>query len=313
LQRTGRAGYSPPVFVCGRRVILAINLCTRNRPQLVLSTVERTLANIRNRSTLFVVSVDDDDEPTIEALAHYMSKDVGVLIAIAPREDTLGEKYNRILKIEPQADVYLTMVDYAPHVTPGFDERILAAAKVFPDGIGVVYNWMANLSFPQINAVTRGLVERMGYIYPPYFPYWFVDHWLDDIAKQIDRIAFADVHIDVSKRPGTMEMREPELWATFFDLCVLERRAIADRIIDDPAFKDPAWRKKLLKRNHPMVEHHSLCINQMVRNEMANIGVVGEMPERYVRVREAAKLKAKDLVADVQKAAETETMPILAA
>jgi hypothetical protein len=56
------------------------------------------------------------------------------------------------------------MVDYVAFVTPGFDERVLEAAEVFPDGIGVVYNHLANLSFPFMNAVTKGYVEKPGHL-----------------------------------------------------------------------------------------------------------------------------------------------------
>jgi hypothetical protein len=295
---------------------LAINLATRGRPEIVRETIERTLGNITSLDTKFVVSVDDDDEATIEALrSHYIVRDVGVEVSIEPREDTLGEKYNRVLKLYPDADVYLVMVDYAPQITHGFDQKILEAAKVFPDGIGVVYNWWANLSFPGINAVTRKLTDLMGYLYPPYFPYWFVDHWLDDIARLIDRISFADVRIDTSKRqsvngqPWTQGMREPEVWATFFDVCVLERRELAFKIID--AMDEPQWRKDLLKRNAKLVEHHSVCINDNVRLGFAGMGTVGDVPERYQRAKDRAIKHAQAIFPAVEKAGETEHMPVL--
>ncbi len=291
---------------------LAINLATRGRPDLLIDTIERTLPNISRRDTQFVISVDDDDTTVIDALRpRYMSKDVGVEVSVLPREDTLGAKYNRIL--EWDADVYLAMVDYAPHITPGFDQKILDAAAVFPDKIGVVYNWMANLSFPCINAVTKRFAELQGYMYPPYFPYWFVDHWLDDMVRMTGRVAFADVRIDVTKRPGTQEMRAPEFWATYFDVCVLERREVAYRIID--ALDQPEWEKALLKRNCPMHEHHSLIVNQIVRDDVKAgrmRGIVGDVPERYRRLEAAAKERAQTiLVPELRERAKTEPMPIL--
>src|SRR5262245_65609119 len=123
-------------------------------------------------------------------------------MVLEPRAFSLGEKYNRILTLAP-ADVHLVMVDYAPHITEGFDEEILKAASIYSDGYAVIYNWWANLSFPGINAVTAKLAERMGGIYPTLYPYWWIDHHLDDIAQMIGRITFAEVAIDVSNRPGT--------------------------------------------------------------------------------------------------------------
>jgi hypothetical protein len=158
---------------------------------------------------------------------------------------------------------------------------------LFPDGIGCVYTNMANASFARSQAPTRKLVEKLGYMYPPYFPYWFVDHWLDDIVKLIDRISFADVDVDSgpAKLP-TQEMRDVQFWATFFDSQRLVRRRHARAIIDDPEFLDPEWRKEILRRNHTLVEFKSQCINDMVR--AANWPAAPSGGPRYVRMKKLA-------------------------
>lgn len=267
---------------------LAINLATRGRRTLLTNTVMQTLANISRRDTVFMVSADADDQPTIEALRALlgMAGDrVELLVSIEPREDTVGAKWNRVLKAVPDADVYMPMCDDGPVITPGFDDKVLAAASRWPDGIGVVFNHLENLSFTGIQAVTNEFAALMGYIYPEHFPYWFVDHWLSDIAELIDRIAFADVRLDCStNRPPTMEMREPAFWATFYDACHLKRRALAKRIITGHLF-DTAWHKEILLERYPLVEGYSKMINDGVR------GMRGEGPtadERYLRLKAAA-------------------------
>lgn len=273
--------------------MLAIGLATRGRPEILRDTIARTLEHISRSDTRLIVLADDDDE----TMRGFVFKDLGVEINRAPREDSLGAKYNRLLRIE-QADVYMTMVDYAPHVTNAFDQKILDAALLFPDGIGVIYNHMANLSFPSLNAVTDGFVKRLGYIYPEYFPYWFIDHWLDDIARMTGRIAVADVHADVRKRPGTMEQREPMLWAALFDALTYERRNDAFKLID--ALCDPEWRKKLLKNAAPLVEERSQLLNRGVRQikgtdtstsagyERIKARALNRMQEIYNHLKEAA-------------------------
>ena len=241
---------------------LTINLCTRGRPELLLRTVQETLPNIVLPTTIFMISVDHDDQKTIDALPQ-LPADRRLRPVVGQREDLLGGKYNRALQVP--ADVYLAMVDYGPHITPGFDAKILEAASLFPDNIGVVYNHLANASFPQINGITHGLAKKMGFIYPPYFPYWFIDHWLDDIVRLIDRISFADVHIDTSRRPGTQELRELAFWADFYDLGQIVRRRCAFDIIRSPEFLDPPWRKEILLRHYPLVEGRSLYTNGVLR------------------------------------------------
>lgn len=279
---------------------LSIILATRGRPHLLLPTIERTVANIRHPDTKIVVAVDEDDIATREAIDDSdptLAKHC--ITSVMPREDSLGEKYNDRMGVA-QADVYLVMVDYAPHVTPGFDRRLLDTAAIFPDQIGIIYNRMANGSFPGINAVTHKLAEMMGGIYPPYFPFWFVDHWLDDIGRLTDRIAFCDVEIDTSRRPGTMEAREPYWWATFFDALWPERVAIARKIID--ALDEPAWRKRLLKERAPWVWKRSVNINDNLR-AMPWAHQAGPVADaRYARIKRRATEHVRPYVLAFQEA-----------
>jgi hypothetical protein len=295
---------------------LTINLCTRGRPELLLRTVQETLPNMVLPTTIFMISVDHDDQKTIDALPQ-LPADRRLRPVIAQREDSLGGKYNRALQVP--ADVYLAMVDYGPHVTPGFDAKILEAASLFPDNIGVVYNHLANASFPQINGITHGLARKMGFIYPPYFPYWFIDHWLDDIARLIDRISFADVRIDTTRRPGTQELRELTFWANFYDLGQIARRRCAHDIIRSPEFLDPPWRKEMLMRHYPLVEGRSLYVNGVLRAESyqqyeKQMGA-GAGNERYERLKAQATHLANVWLAEIhaiQAALQNAQMPELA-
>jgi hypothetical protein len=286
---------------------LAINLASRNRPQLLYDTVMRTASQIRNPDTVFMVSADADDQPTIDMMMPLDKLAGGprlIEVDIRQREDTIAAKWNRVVENNPDADVYMLMCDDGPIITPGFDEAIIEAASIFPDGIGCVYNRLDNMSFPGIQAPTRRLVELMGdEIYVPLFPYWFVDHWLDDIARMTDRISYCDVEHDCdTNRPPTMEMREPGWWATFFDACYLRRREIARRIID--ATDEPQWRKDLLHRNHPIVEQRSKIINDCVRGDrgLAAYAAKNAPDERYNRVRAAAVALLRDELLPALKA-----------
>lgn len=263
---------------------LALNLVTRGRPDQAVDTVLRTLPNIALAATRLMISVDEDDPTTIAAV-NPLEQDSRVIVDVRPREDALGAKYNRVLDLD--ADVYLSMCDYGPHVTPGFDQRICEAASLFPDGIGAVFNHNANLSFSGIVAATRSLTDRLGYYFPPYFPYWFVDHWLEDIARLIGRIAFTDVHQAIVIKPETQERREPAFWATFYDTLRLVRRRQALDIINSPYFAEPEWRREILRRAYPLVEFRSQAINDYVRatpwHEPTYAG-----GDRYDRLRAAA-------------------------
>src|ERR1700722_15932921 len=142
---------------------LTINLATRGRPERVLETVQRTIPHLVEPHTCFVISIDDDDEAT-QVIRESLMLDRRIVIDSRQREDALGAKWNRAL--DYPSGVYLPMADYTPHQTPGFDARILEAAALFPDNIGVVYTHMANWSFPSGQAATHGLVKKLGFMYP---------------------------------------------------------------------------------------------------------------------------------------------------
>lgn len=277
---------------------LSIILAARARPELLRRTIETTLPNIHEVDTTFVIAVDDDDPETVAAAMEFHGKN-NVSVSVKPREDSFGGKYNRVLTEAP-ADVFLPMADYAPHITPGFDTKILEAASLFPDGIGIVYNHMANLSFPDCNGVTAKFAEKMGYVYPPYFPYWFVDHWVDDIAKLIGRISFADVTLDKSKRPGTHDRREVAWWATFYDAGIVHRRKLARSIVRSDDFIEPEWRKKLLLSDyHMLIEGRS-----KMTNDTARITQWGKPPEavddRYRRIKSQAQALLREWLPELE-------------
>lgn len=265
---------------------LVISLATRGRPAQLLDTIRRSAANWVVPSTRMVVQVDADDAATIAHLVANRLPD-GVSVNAQPREDTIADKWNRALAVP--AALYLVAADDDPYLTPGYDAKLLEAAARFPDGIGMVYGHPANASFSCLVAPTAKLAAKMGYLQPPYFPYWFVDHWTDDVARITGRISFADVRTDQSRAGHTQEMREPGWWATWFDAAYLMRRAQAQAIIGAKDFRSPRWLKSLLLAHHPMIEFRSRWVNENVRrDERLRQASLPVADARYQRIKARA-------------------------
>lgn len=277
---------------------LAITLATRGRASQLVETIKRSVMNWTDPNTCLYVIADDDDPQTVEAVQKNQIPLPGgnrttppLYLVIRPRPDTIAEKWNAVTELCPDADAYLVSADDAPDITPGYDTKILEAASRFDDGIGVVYGHMANVSFPGVMAPTRKFVEKLGYLFPPYFPYWFVDHWVDDIAKLIDRISFADVRTDQTKAGPTQEMREPGWWATWFDAAYLMRRRQAAAIIQGEDFLECDGRKQMLLAHSPLIEYRSRWVNDNVRGgsrQMETISALSLADPRYCRVKTRA-------------------------
>lgn len=277
---------------------LAITLATRGRPAQLVDTIKRSVCNWTEPNTALYVIADDDDPATVEAVQKNQISLPGgnrteppLYLVIRPRPDTIAEKWNVVTELCPDADCYLVSADDAPDITPGYDTKILNAASRFPDGIGVVYGHLANASFPSVMAPTRRFVEELGYLFPPFFPYWFVDHWIDDVAKLIGRISFADVRTDQSKAGPTQEMREPAWWATWFDAAYLMRRRQAYQIIAGDDFQETEARKQMLYAHHPLMEYRSRWVNDDVRRNCRGMETVSATllsDPRYQRVKQKA-------------------------
>jgi len=268
-------------------------LPTRGRPGKLVETIGRDLMCLSRPDTMLMVQVDEDDTNTVQALQQtQLRKDQRLVVDVRPREDTIAAKWNRALIVE--ADVYTCLADDDPLVTPGSDEKILQAASIFPDGIGAVYGHLCNASFSCCISFTKRMTDLLGYIQPEYFPYWFCDHWTDDLMRMVGRIAFADVRtfqtIELRMIEPTQEMREPAWWATWFDANYLERREHAQRIIT--AINDPDWMKLMHYNCAPMIDYRSRWVNDNVRRMFSFVDV---KDERYQRVKQ----KALDAVPDI--------------
>lgn len=289
---------------------LTISLATRNRPHLLIPTLEQTMPNISLDTTKIVVAVDTDDKETIRALDESgLNKSRHIVTSIRPREDNRGEKYDRALTEAP-ADVYLVQGDYTPIITNGFDRIILEKAALFPDGIGVIHtNYFPRSTFPPgLQAVTQGWVNRIGYIYSHDYPFWFIDHELHDLARLVGRYFSVDVNIDTSRKPAdTMRLRDVAFWATYYDLMALDRRAKARALIQSEYFQTPEWLKNGLIDSYQVIENEAWRINQSVRQTAADLearrGDSGPPDEGYLRAKAKAEAKLNELFSTLRKAA----------
>lgn len=263
-----------------------------------METIRRSVVNWRHPDTEMWVQLDDDDPNSLEAC---WAANLGerIHVDVRPREDTIAAKWNRILTQCPGADVYSVAADDDPYVTEGYDARILQGATRITDGIGMVYGWLANLSFSGSISGTRRWCEILGYLQPEHFPYWFCDHWTHDLVDLTGRKSFADIRTDQSRAGKTQELREPAWWATFYDACYLLRRREARKLLS--AMDIPDWQRELQISNAELIDQRSRGVNEGVRQNARNLegwSGLGVADERYQRVKQNAIAMAHKVLAD---------------
>lgn len=270
---------------------MKVTLCvaTRGRPSLLRQSLTATLGTSVCDETRIVVGCDEDASPDERPWEITNDK---IVVSVAPREDSLGAKYNRCQRAAP-ADLYVVGCDDTVIATPGWDARLLEVAAMFTDRLGIIYFGNIPGVFKPGIAVTHGIVEHAGYFMQPYTPFWWHDTWIDEIGHMIGRIVRADLDVvPIGKIGASRGCREIDFWARFFDETRPLRRQTADGIID--ASNDQPWRKLQLRQNLPFLEHGFLQRNSNLRSPdearklEAIYGFDAPADERYMRVKTAA-------------------------
>lgn len=211
---------------------MRINVCTptRGKPDRLAEFVSESIRNSVLDTTRFVIGFDEDDKDTFLPTSLDPAK---AIVSLAPREDSLGAKYNRCAAAY-DADLYVMGLDDVAIATPGWDAKLAAAASYFRDGIGCVYFGKEphGESLPSMQAATKRLVDLMGFFVVPHYPFWWGNTSLDEIAHMIGRIVEAE---DIETRyPTTFdkpERRDVLFWAKFFDDTRPWRERIAERVL----------------------------------------------------------------------------------
>lgn len=230
---------------------MTVSLCiaSRGRPGELHHTVQGAMGLAMMPDTFASVALDLDDESTV-----ILPELPNTIISLDERETSLGAKYNRAMEAR-NADLYVLGVDDAYPSNQGWDQKLSDAAAQFTDGIGVVFFGEKRkhpFDLPDGIAVTRKWIEQVGFFCPPYFPFWWHDTWIDELAKMTVRYVWADVKWEkhgASEVGGhkTTRMREVSWWAKFFDATRQQRVNKAVEMIN--ASDNPQWLRTQLKQD----------------------------------------------------------------
>lgn len=223
---------------------LSLLIASRGRPTELLRTVTETAARIAE-PTDTTVSValdwDDDTNPPAPTIGSHL------VWSVSEREDSLGEKYNRAARNAP-ADVYILGADDNIFLAEGWDTRVRVAMREFSGtGFGFVYFGRLDGTLPTQMAVPHHLFDYQGFLFPPHWPVWFHDTWIDEIAHMTGRILWADIPVEeIGGRGKSRGIRDIAFWAALFDATRPDRVALAEMLSRE---HNPPWlQSQLLQR-----------------------------------------------------------------
>jgi hypothetical protein len=267
-----------------------VNLCvpTRGKPTHLAEFVGETAGNAMLPDTRIVIGCDDDDAPLFAPPGLVDNTDQ-IIWSVAPREDALGAKYNRCAAAY-DADLYVMGVDDVAIATPGWDRILAEIAGEAPDGIAFIYFGREphGEDLPSMIAVTKRAIEIVGFC-PPFFPFWWNNTWVDEIAQMCGRVVRAPIETRYPTEFPEPARRDVAYWARFFEATRVLREQAADRLIaasDDSNLR----RRQLAELRAPLLEQLA-ARGACLRDEAfaaAMVRVQAPLDDRHRRLRDRA-------------------------
>ena len=172
--------------------MISIVAPTRKRP----ANVKRLLESLRDTSTHFpevIFYVDDDDQHTqneIDAIVMGSQLPNGshVKFVIGPRI-TMSDCWNHAA-VSATGDILMVGADDLVFRTKGWDEIVQQGFDTHPDKIIYAFgdDGVCGRQHGTHGFVHRRWINTVGYFVPSGFGCDYVDTWLNDVARMIDRM-----------------------------------------------------------------------------------------------------------------------------
>lgn len=226
------------------RILCAI--ATRGRPLRLAGTLHSltTLASGKNQID-YVIGVDQDDKATLD-LVPDLGGTYGCLSVVRPRPVTLGDAWNSLAK-DREWDVCAIIADKHLCLTPKWDTGI---ARLFGEHNLAAARWnLLDKPLESVLMLPRKWYEAVGYLLPPYFPFWFSERWVVEVFELAFGAGLPMVPDMLIAEPPwkTQGLRDLKFWFDFFAKTRVDRVRQAHAIATAFNIADPAIEAGLAK------------------------------------------------------------------
>jgi hypothetical protein len=243
-----------------------------------------------------LIATDDDDASDYVSTVKGYGKHY-----TAPRSKTLGVCINDLAAKATGNLLFFLGDDYVIEV-PDWPERIMRAATKMPNHIGVLYpRCRFHPGFANLPIISRPMYECLGYYMAPFFPFWFIDTWWEEIGIFLG--AKIEIDLDVTLPDGkgnTHGLTDISFWANFFEasrpMRVRDALKLAKLAYNE---RDPQFQRlmaELPRRQYVCAKNVAHLRNPRFIQEWQN-RADAEPSKRYAEVR----AEAEALMAELEK------------
>jgi hypothetical protein len=213
---------------------ITVMLPTRNRVSTLQVFLDSVSTTVTNKDKVDVwIYVDEDDSATQDFLqsAWVRSQPVKINYFLGPQTIAMAEMNHNLWQASTSnAGSYLCATDDYVNLTPGWDEIVRAAFNKYPDRLVLVYP--DDPSTPELATVpilSAEWINLTGHFHTEYFPFWFDDMWIDEIAQMIDRKVQIPMQVAPQGGKGrTPRMHNLPFWQNFY-VCTSDERLASAR------------------------------------------------------------------------------------
>lgn len=269
---------------------IAVLIPSRNRPRM-LSAAITVLHEMESGENEVQYRIGCDfDEPNLQEYID-IAKSFNALTSFCSHP-TIGKIWNFLTVIDPlfEADIYSCMIDDAFPITPHWDKEMVRLASQYE-----AFSWYEvsaphNCGYP---TCTKAWLDKVGYIVPEHFPYWFMDSWF---AEMVQFVTGQGVPVSTqmalySKQEATQGFRDLDFWWGFFNATRNVRLEEAYKIVcikeNEIHYHDFLLARKpfIYAGRERDIEFRGERIKQLE----ADRGVKSEPSERYLLTRKRAE------------------------
>jgi len=239
-----------------------ILMLTRGRPEKIVRSIASLNDQAVDKDKIDIwIYVDNDDASMAEFIESGWDKEIDIPIHwhIGSRPVTHGDAFNTLWRMSSNAGLYFGFPDDYVVTTDNWDISMRDAFRGLPpDRIAAGY--LPDPLMPEgvitVMVETAEWVNQVGHFIVPYFPYWYGDKWLQQIADMVDRKIGVPVGIcPMDNSKGKIRrMWDMPFWADFFHHLLVERVDTAKQIIDLVFHEDSIAKSRAIEFLHEKMD-----------------------------------------------------------
>ena len=256
-------------------------LCpTRSRPKLLDKAVDLIDKHTSRKDQVNMwLLVDNDDLQTCTLIQSGWSEKFGIKVSylIDDPTITLGDGLNRLWQAASNGGIYMYMGDDHQMTTSNWDVTLRETFNSGPEDrflIAQISDLHRDSDDLTIWAVTAEWLNKIGRFVPPYFPFWFIDMWVDHVSIMAGRKVMSGIQMKSAGGGGhgTQNLWNLRYWYRFFHLLLFERVQEVEKILHEIGRQTPtSYSQMALLAERHLQHYENWALSQISERHLLQV------------------------------------------